>query len=307
MVNPVISRRAAVAALGATIAGAAPALVGCEVSTASAMEDSGLSGSITAVGSTAMQPLVEAAAEEYMASNKGVQITVQGGGSGQGITQVSDGAVQIGDSDVFAEKKLDDDEKLSRLVDNRVAVVGMGPVVNSACGVEALSMDQLRDIFFGLVTNWSEVGGADQDIVVINRAAGSGTRATFEAAVFGDEVAPSTFVPQEQDSSGTVSKMVADTPGAISYLAFTYFSKRFTALTIDGVAPTIENVETGAWDIWAYQHMYVRDDADEVTRSFIDFMFSDYVQTELVEDCGYISVAGMQVEKDAAGEVTRLS
>lgn len=234
-------------------------LAGCGSSQTSASTEAAtttLSGSITAVGSTALQPLVEAAAEQFMASNPSVQITVQGGGSGQGVTQIAQGAVQIGNSDVFAESKLDSASDLAKIADNKVCVVGMGPVVNSDVNVDNLSLADLKRVFMGEVTNWKDLGGSNMDIVVINRASGSGTRATFENAVLQGSKVPSTFTPQEQDSSGTVAKMVSSTPGAISYLAFSYFDSSFKAISVDNVKPETENVEDNSWTIWAYEHMY---------------------------------------------------
>lgn len=258
-------------------------------------------GNITAVGSTALQPLVEAAAEQYTAEYTNVQISVQGGGSGTGLSQVSQGAVQIGNSDLFAEEK---DIDPANLIDSKVCVVGMGPVVNADCGVTDVTMEDLKAIFTGNITNWSDLGGADEAITVINRAAGSGTRATFESAVLGGDEA---MTAQEQDSSGTVAKMVAETPGAISYLAFSYYEgASFTALSVDGVEPNEANVETGDWKIWAYEHMYISADADQAIKDFIEYMLSNKVQDELVEQMGYIPMTGMKVEKDANGEITEL-
>lgn len=272
---------------------------------ASAGSSKALSGTITAVGSTALQPLCEAAAEQFMEKNSGVQITVQGGGSGQGITQITQGAVQIGNSDVFAETKVKDAADLKKITDNKVCIVGMGPIVNKDVTVDDLTIEQLKQIFTGEVTNWSQVGGANAEITVINRASGSGTRATFEAAVLGDTKVPDSFKPQEQDSSGTAAKMVASTPGAISYVAFSYYDDTFKALKVGGVAPEAKNVEDNSWTIWAYEHMYTAADPDEATKAFIEYMMSDDVQGELVEAQGYIPVSGMKVEKDASGKVTK--
>lgn len=311
--NNSMSRRRFLAVAGGTAAVAGLTMAGCSGNSSSTTEGGSaeggdkaaaeLSGTITAVGSTALQPLVEAAAEQFMEENSGVQITIQGGGSGQGITQIVQGAVQIGNSDVFAEEKVDDPADAEKIKDNRVCVVGMGPIVNPEVSVDDIAIADLAKIFTGEITNWSEVGGSDQEIVVINRQAGSGTRAVFEAAVLGDRES-ATF--QEQDSSGTVAKMVSETPGAISYLAFSYFDDQTKALSVDGVAPETANVEDNSWTIWAYEHMYTALEPDAATAAFIEYMMSDEVQGSLVEENGYIPVSGMKVEKDAEGNVTEL-
>lgn len=309
-----ISRRGFLGlAAGTAMAFAGLGLAGCgdsgaassASSSASAVAKS-LSGNVTAVGSTALQPLCEAAAEQFMAANPGVQITVQGGGSGQGVTQIAQGAVQIGNSDVFAETKLENESDLVKIKDNKVCIVGMGPIVNKDVAVDDLTIEQLKGIFTGAIVNWSEVGGADEPVVVINRASGSGTRATFEAAVLQGEKVPSDFTPQEQDSSGTVTKMVASTPGAISYVAFSYYDDSFKALKVAGVEPKAANVEDNSWTIWAYEHMYTAATPDEATQAFIDYIMSDEVQGTLINEQGYIPVSGMKVEKDASGKVVKL-
>ncbi|MFV0558963.1 MAG: phosphate ABC transporter substrate-binding protein PstS family protein [Enterococcus sp.] len=256
---------------------------------------------ILAVGSTALQPLVDAAQESFVAENPNYQITVQGGGSGTGLTQVANGAVTIGNSDVFAEEK--DGVPADELVDHKVAVVGMAPVVNKDAGVDELTKDQLIDIFTGEVTNWSEVGGEDLDISVVNRAAGSGTRATFEKwALDGEEP----IQAQEQDSSGTVRQIVAETPGTISYLALSYVDDSIEALSIDGVEPTAENIETNDWEIWSYEHMYTKGEPDDSTAEFLDYMVSDEIQDGPVKELGYLPISEMQVERSVDGEVTEV-
>ena len=254
---------------------------------------------IVAVCSTALQPLVESAQEQFVAKNANYQITVQGGGSGTGLSQVASGSVQIGNSDVFAEEK--DGVDASKLVDHQVAVVGMAPVVNKAIGVKNVTKDQLIAIFTGKVKNWQELGGKDQEIVVVNRASGSGTRATFEK--WGLDGAK-TIQAQEQDSSGTVKKIVSSTPGAISYLALSYIDDSLEALSLDGVAPTAENIETNDWPIWSYEHMYTKGKPTKEIKKFLDYMVSDEVQEGLVKDLGYLPVTKMQVSRSADGQVT---
>lgn len=256
---------------------------------------------ILAVGSTALQPLVEAAGESFSADNPNYTITVQGGGSGTGLSQVEAGAVTIGNSDVFADEK--DGVDASKLVDHKVAVVGMAPVVNKDAGVTDLSQQELIDIFTGKVKNWSELGGADQEISVINRASGSGTRATFEKwGLDGAE----TIQTQEQDSSGTVRKIVAETPGAISYLALSYLDDSIQALSLDGVEATPENIADNKWPIWSYEHMYTNGEPDANVKAFLDYIMTDDVQQGIVIELGYLPITDMKVERSVDGEVTNV-
>jgi len=279
-------------------------LTGCgnnssKSTTSSKTSSSETSGKITVVGSTALQPLVEKAAANFQKKNSKINITVQGGGSGTGLSQVQDKSVTIGNSDIFAEEKQGIDSK--KLVDHKVAVVGMAPVVNKDANVKSLKMEQVKQIFTGKITNWKEVGGKDEKITVVNRAKGSGTRATFEAAVLkGDEAVKS----QEQDSNGTVQKIVESTPGAISYLAFSYINDKIQPISIDNVKPTDENVESDKWKIWSYEHMYTNGKPDSATTKFLDYMNSKDVQDSLVKDMGYISIHNMKVQKDSKGTVS---
>ena len=254
---------------------------------------------IVAVGSTALQPLVDAAQEMFTQDNPNYQISVQGGGSGTGLSQVASGAVTIGNSDVFAEQR--DGIDASKLVDHRVAVVGMAPIVNKDTGVEDITKEQLNEIFTGKITNWSELGGADQEINVINRANGSGTRATFEYWAL-DGAVP--IQSQEQDSSGTVRQIVSQTPGAISYLAFSYLDDSTQVLKINGVEPTPENVSDNSWEIWSYEHMYTNGEPEPEVKKFLDFMMTDAVQEGPVQDLGYLPISMMKVERDAEGNLS---
>ena len=256
------------------------------------------SSKLTIVGSTALQPLVEQAANNYQDENSGTSITVQGGGSGTGLSQISNGSVSVGNSDVFASQVSGVNTK--KIVDNKVAVVGITPVVNPDTGVKNLTMQQLQDIFTGKITNWNQVGGKDEEITIINRAKGSGTRITFEQNVLDGKSATKA---QEQDSNGTVQKLVSSTSGAISYVSFSYVNSKIQAVSIDNIKPTDANVKTNAWKIWSYEHMYTTKNADASTKKFVKYVKSDKVQKTLVKKLGYIAIKDMKVSKDANNQI----
>lgn len=181
-----------------------------------------LSGSITGSGSSALLPLAQNAADAFKELHPDVSITLNGGGSGTGLKQVSDGSVDIGNSDVEAETKLEADAA-AELVDHKVCVVTMATIVNKEVGesVTSLTKDQLIDIFTGEITNWSEVGGPDEEIILISRPQTSGTRALFkEYALDGNEELSGGSL--ETDDSGTLLQSVADNEGAIGYVALPY-------------------------------------------------------------------------------------
>lgn len=261
-----------------------------------------LSGKIVVAGSTALQPLAAAAAKAFRQKHPGVQIQVQGGGSGTGLSEVSQGNVDIGDSDIFAESKKGISAK--KLVDHKVAVVGMTAAVNPKAGVKNLSKNDLIKIFTGKVTNWKQVGGNNVKITLVNRPDGSGTRATFQQFAM-DGKTPANGITQ--NSSNTVRQIIAQTPGAIGYEAFSYFkgNNSVVKLSIDGVKATDKNVESGKFPVWAYEHMYTKGQPNAVEKAFLNYMMSSAVQNQLVPAQGYIPVTKMKVQRDAKGNTTK--
>ena len=261
-----------------------------------------LSGSLSVSGSSAMQPLVAAAAEEFMNENPNVDIQVNAGGSGTGLSQVAEGSVQIGNSDVFAEEK--EGIPADQLVDHKVAVVGMTAAVNPKVGIKDIKKADLIKVFTGKITNWKELGGKDQKIVLVNRPDSSGTRAIFNKFAL-DGATPAEGITE--DSSNTVKKIINETDGAIGYLAFSYFTDdSVTPLAIDGIEPTEENVQSGKFPVWAYQHSYTKGEADGLAKAFLDYLMSDDIQNTLLKEQGYLPVTKMKVERDAKGNQKNL-
>lgn len=255
-----------------------------------------VSGTVTASGSSALQPLAQAAADAFNAANPDCSVTVNGGGSGTGLQNVADGTVDIGNSDVAAETKLDADVAAT-LVDHRVCVVTMAAVVNNDVGISSLTKDQLKGIFTAEITNWSEVGGPDEPIILVTRPDSSGTRALFqEYALDGAEEASNEAL--STDDSGTLLQYVQDNAGAIGYVALPYIlnNDSVTPVAIDGVEPTLENTYNGTYPVWGYEHMYTNGEGSEAAQAFIEYVMGDEFAPE-IEAMGYGVTSKMTVER----------
>ena len=273
------------AALLISVFAAGLALTGCGGNDAG---ESGPSGKVTVSGSSALLPLAKDAAQKFKAKNDQVSITLNAGGSGTGLKQVSEGSVDIGNSDVFAKEKLPE-AKAAELVDHKVAVTVMAPVVSKEIGtnVKSLTKAQLQDIFTGKVTNWKDVGGPDEAVVLITRPSTSGTRALFtKYALDGKEELSNKSM--ETDDSGTLVQTVSQTKGAIGYVALSYLmnNNTVTPLAIDGVEPTLDNVYNGKYPVWGYEHMYTKGEATGAVKAFIDFIMSKDYSAD-IEKQGY--------------------
>lgn len=254
----------------------------------SAASGAKVTGQVTASGSSALLPLVKDAAAKFKSKNPEVSLTLNAGGSGTGLKQVAEGSVNIGNSDVPAEKKLPA-EKAKGLVDHKVCTMTVATIINKdiADKVKSLTSQQLQDVFTAKVTNWKDVGGPDEPIVLVTRPTTSGTRALFtELALAGQEEASNKSL--ETDDSGTLIQSVAQTKGAIGYVALPYLvnNKDVAALAIDGVAPTLENTYNGKYKVWGYEHMYTKGEPTGAVKAFLDYILSDEYGVE-IEKQGY--------------------
>lgn len=197
-----------------------------------------LSGTISLAGSTSMEKLCEAMSESFMEAYPDVTVTVEYTGSGAGLESLASGSVDIGNS----SRHLKDEEVAGGAVENVVAIDGIAVIVDPANSVSDIPADKLAAIYKGEITNWSELGGNDEAIVVIGRESGSGTRDAFEELL---EVKDACKYAQELDSTGGVKAKVAATPGAIGYVSLDVVDESIKAVSIDSVEPTEANIIAG--------------------------------------------------------------
>lgn len=197
-----------------------------------------LSGTISLAGSTSMEKLCEAMSESFMETYPEVTVTVEYTGSGAGLESLASGSVDIGNS----SRHLKDEEVAGGAVENVVAIDGIAVIVDPANSVSDIPADKLAAIYKGEITNWSELGGDDEAIVVIGRESGSGTRDAFEELL---EVKDACKYAQELDSTGGVKAKVAATPGAIGYVSLDVVDESIKAVSIDSVEPTEANIIAG--------------------------------------------------------------
>jgi len=244
----------------------------------------GGSHALSLAGSTSVQPVAEALAEAYMGQNPDVMIDVQGGGSSVGVTSAGEGTADIG----MASRDIKDDE-LAQFPDLQVITIahdGIAVVVNPEVALAALSLEQVRGIFAGEITNFSEVGGPDGAIVVVSREEGSGTRSAFEELVMGEESVITEHAILQQ-SNGAIRTAVAETNNAIGYLSFGYVDESVRVVAVEGVEPTVENVVNGSYLIVRLFNLVTNGAPGGMAQGFLDFILSSDGQA-LIEGEGYI-------------------
>jgi len=244
-----------------------------------------LSGSISMVGSTSMEKLANALSEAFMEEHPDVTVTAEFVGSGAGIEAVTNGTTDIGNS----SRSLKDEEKAAGVVENVVAIDGIAVCVDPANEVADLTKEQLTNIYNGTVTNWKEVGGADEPIIVIGREAGSGTRGAFEELV---DLVDGCKYANELDSTGAVIAKVASTPGAIGYASLDALDDSVKALSLEGVEATAENIKAGNYFLSRPFVMATKGEISEqndLVQAWFGFVLGDEGQ-QVASEVGLITV-----------------
>lgn len=264
---------------------AAESTVAASSEAAPAEATADLSGSISMVGSTSMEKLANALSEAFMEEYPEVTVTAEFVGSGAGIEAVTNGTADIGNS----SRSLKDEEKAAGVVENVVAIDGIAVCVDPANEVADLTKEQLTNIYNGTVTNWKEVGGADEPIIVIGREAGSGTRGAFEELV---DLKDACKYANELDSTGAVIAKVASTPGAIGYASLDALDDSVKALSLEGVEATAENIKAGNYFLSRPFVMATKGEISEqndLVQAWFDFVLGDEGQ-QVASEVGLITV-----------------
>ena len=272
-------------ASSAEASSAAESTVAASSEVASTETTADLSGSISMVGSTSMEKLANALSEAFMEEHPDVTVTAEFVGSGAGIEAVTNGTTDIGNS----SRSLKDEEKAAGVVENVVSIDGIAVCVDPANEVADLTKEQLTNIYNGTVTNWKEVGGADEPIIVIGREAGSGTRGAFEELV---DLVDGCKYANELDSTGAVIAKVASTPGAIGYASLDALDDSVKALSLEGVEATAENIKAGNYFLSRPFVMATKGEISEqndLVQAWFDFVLGDEGQ-QVASEVGLITV-----------------
>lgn len=240
---------------------------------------------LVVTGSTTILPIAEIAAEEFRSRNEDARVLVSGVGSSAGIETVAKGSSDIGTS----SRDLKPEEKDLGLTDTPIAYDAIAVIVNEDNPVSALTSAQLKDIYQGRITNWSEVGGPDMPIGLVNRDQASGTREAFSKIVLDQEP----FEPRAVVLPGTgqVRSVVAQARGAIGYISLGFVNRDVKVVAVDGVVPSAETATDGTYPVRRVLHFFTKGPPQGLAKQYVDFVLSEQVQEDAVRDAGFIPVA----------------
>ena len=259
------------AACGAQSTATTATTAAATTAAAETTEAAKLSGTVALAGSTSMQKLCEAMIESFEESYPDITVTAEYTGSGAGLESLVGGKTDIGN----ASRALKDGEKDSGAVENIVAIDGIAVITHTSNTVSNLTSQQLTDIYTGKITNWKDLGGTDEAIVVLGREAGSGTRGAFEELL---DVADQCAYAQELDSTGGVLAKVASTPGSIGYVSLDVVDDTVKALSLDGVEPTEENIVAGSYKLsrpFVMATLGTIDEQNDLVKTWFGYVQSD--------------------------------
>ena len=240
-------------------------------------------------GSTTILPIAEISAEQFMEANPEISVLVSGVGSSAGIETVTKGSSDIGTS----SRDLKPEEETLGLVDTPIAYDAIAVIVNPGNPVRELTTEQVRAIFSGSITNWSELGGPDLDIGLVNRDEASGTREAFKKIVMGDEQFDigAVILP----GTGQVRAVVTDAPGAVGYISLGFVNDDVKAVIIDGVVPSEEAVVEGTYPISRILHCFTQGEPEGLIKQYLDYVLSPAIQDTVVRDAGFIPITAKEV------------
>ncbi|MBM9612865.1 phosphate ABC transporter substrate-binding protein [Desulfobulbus rhabdoformis] len=244
----------------------------------------GQKGTLKIAGGTAHIPVMKEAAKLIMQANPDLRITIAGGGSGVGIKQVGEGLIDIGNA---GRKATDKEVSTYGLTMYKWAVDGVGVVVNPKNTVTKLTTAQLQDIFSGKISNWKELGGADRAINLYDRDAASGTRSVFWKK--GLQKANVSTTANIVASNGAMKTAIAGDPYGIGFVSVGHIDASIAPVTLDGIAPSLENVKSGAFKVSRGLYSLTKGEAQGLAKLFIDFIFSPTGQ-DLVKAKGFVAV-----------------
>lgn len=270
-------------------------LAGCgskEESSEAATTPAESGGKIVLVGSTSVDPLAQKLAESYKASNPGVEIEIQAVGSSAGIKAAIDGSATIG----MSSRELKEEEISEGVTPHVICKDGIAVVVNPANPVQNLTKEQVQKIFLGEIKNWKEVGGNDEEILVVSRESGSGTRGAFEEIlkiekeVEGKKVSGLVENALQAEGTGAVKANVASKANSIGYVSLGYIDDTIKTLQVEGVDATAENIVSGTYPVARPFVLVTKGEVSPVDQAFLDFVMSSEGQAEVEKD-GYIKVS----------------
>lgn len=232
-------------------------------------EESKLKGTVAVVGSTTVQPIAQSIADEFAKVESGIKVDVQGIGSSAGVKAANEGIADIG----MASRELKAAEEEWGLDKHIVAYDGIAIIFNPENRANNLTKEQVKKIFMGEITNWKELGGADLEILVVSREAGSGTRGAFEELtdLEGEEGSLVTEEAEIKDGNGAVKAFVAGDENSIGYISLGYIDETVKPAVIDGVDASVENVKSGTYPIFRPLLMITKGEVSDITQAYLDY------------------------------------